>query len=171
MRILVKKVLWVGCLGLLLLSSGLVMASGSLRASEPKEKKEKEVMAPDFSLQTVSGKTVALNQLKGKGIILFFFTTWCPYCREKIPMLSKNYSTYQSQNIELVPVNVGESLPKVNAFLAKHEVPFDVLLDSATKVSGAYGVMGVPTFVLISKDGRVVYMDNDLPSNYADQLK
>ncbi|MFH0877793.1 MAG: TlpA disulfide reductase family protein [Candidatus Omnitrophota bacterium] len=161
-----KRILSVFALGILLTSSEYVLASGSLRRSEAQEIKA-ESAAPEFTLQTIAGKSVALKDFKGKNVILFFFTTWCPYCRDKIPYLVKEYKHYQEQNIELLLIDVGESKTKVDAFCVKNNLPFDILLDSATKTADDYGVVGVPTFALVTKDGRVARVDNELPSNYA----
>lgn len=122
--------------------------------------------APDFRLESVGGKTVELKDLKGKGAILFFFTTWCPYCREKIPALSRDYGRFQNEGVTLMVINVGESERKVSSFAEKEHAAFDIFLDKDMKVSENYGVVGVPTFVLIDKDGKVAYEGNDLPHNY-----
>ncbi|MEK7849645.1 MAG: TlpA disulfide reductase family protein [Candidatus Omnitrophota bacterium] len=124
----------------------------------------------DFTLDTVGGKTVSLKEAKGKGVILFFFTTWCLYCRQKFPSLSKDYETFRREGFELFAIDAGESQAKVSSFLSKVNPPFDVLLDKSTAVSEAYGIVGVPTFILISKSGVIVYEGNDLPRGYKDLL-
>ena len=128
-------------------------------------------LASDFSLPTVAGSTVALKDFKGKGVILFFFTTWCPYCRHTLPVLAKNYQEYQNQGFELLVIDAGESKPKVSSFIAKESFPFDILLDGDTTVAEAYNVVGVPTFVLVSKQGRIVYSGNDMPAHYKELLE
>ena len=150
---------------LLLFSSRDVSANASLGP-----KNQAQTIAPDFSLETMAGKTVALKDLKGKGVVLFFFTTWCPYCRQKLPLLAKQYQKYQSEGFELIVTDVGESKAKVSSFAGKENLPFDILLDVDMKASEAYGVLGVPTFILISKDGLVVYEGNEMPSNYQELL-
>jgi peroxiredoxin len=124
--------------------------------------------APDFTLETTAGANISLAQQKGKGVILFFFTTWCPYCRSKFPDLAREYEQYKSDNIELLVIDAGETQKKVSSFLSrqKMEFPFPVLLDKDMAVSEAYDVVGVPTFVLISPEGQVVYQDNVLPNNF-----
>jgi peroxiredoxin len=146
------------------LSFDNVLASASLPKGPQTE------AAFGFTLDTVSGKTVSLKDAKGKGVILFFFTTWCPYCRQKFPALSKDYETFRREGIEFFAIDAGESQAKISSFLRKVNPPFDVLLDKSAAVAEAYGVMGVPTFVLISKSGVVVYEGNDLPGNYKDLL-
>lgn len=148
-----------------ILSLRVAGAAGSLGMSGKEQKK-----APDFSLETVAGKTVALKDLNGQGAIMFFFTSWCPYCRQKLPLLSQEYPTYQKEDVRLVAVDAGESKAKVSSFATKEKLPFDVLLDIDMKVAEAYGVIGVPTFVLISKGGAVVYQGNELPRNYKELL-
>ncbi len=152
-------------LSLFVLSSQNVSASASIGQSA----KEK-VVAPEFTLGTTQGKTVSLKDFKEKGKVLFFFTIWCPYCRQKLPVLAKEYEQFRSQNIELLLIDAGESKLKVSSFIAKEQLPFDVLLDTSMKTSEAYEVIGVPTFVLVSKDGLIVYQGNDLPRDYKEIL-
>lgn len=154
---------------LVLLLSFLSFENVLASASLPKEPKTAEA-AFDFTLDTAGGKTVSLKEAKGKGVILFFFTTWCPFCRQKFPSLSKDYETFHREGIELFVIDAGESQAKVNSFLSKVTPPFDVLLDKDTTVAEAYSIVGVPTFVLISKSGAVVYEGNDLPGGYKELL-
>lgn len=144
-----------------------IQASASLRSGAVRE----DSVAPDFTLSTIRDETVSLKDFKDKGIILFFFTTWCPYCREKMPELARHYSAYEKQGIELLVIDSGESKAKVVSFASKEDYPFDILLDTSAGVADAYGVLGVPTFVLISKEGKVVFFGNRLPDNYAARLQ
>lgn len=123
-------------------------------------------IAPDFTLETTADTKVALRDLRGHGVILFFFTTWCPYCREKLPLLASERRKMEEGKIKLLLVDAGESKAKVKAFIEKQQLPFAVLLDVNTFVAESYGVVGVPTFVLISSDGDVVWTGNELPGNY-----
>jgi peroxiredoxin len=150
----------------LVLGTGIFLVNtvfGSAVLARPEASDEK---ALEFSLSTVKGSTVDLKDLKGKDTIFFFFTTWCPYCREKFPLLAKEYKTYQDQGVRFFAINVGESQAKVASFLEKKDVPFEVLLDEKSAVARSYGVVGVPTFVLVNKEGRVVYDGNDMPGDY-----
>ncbi len=133
-------------------------------ASMPKE--GVGTLASDFTLSSISDKTVSLNDFKGKNVILFFFTTWCPWCRKKFPDLEKNQEKYKKDGIELVVIDAGESRAKVASFASKIGTSFDILLDRDMNVADDYGVVGVPSFVLISDEGYVLYKDNDLPDDY-----
>ncbi|MGE5279944.1 MAG: peroxiredoxin family protein [Deltaproteobacteria bacterium] len=122
--------------------------------------------APDFRLQSVGGRSVALSDYRGKGVVLFFFTTWCPYCMQKFPLLEKKSAELEEAGVVLLPIDVGESRDKVASFREKRKVDLDILLDTAMSAARDYGVLGVPTFFLVNADGAVVYDGNDLPGNY-----
>ena len=164
------KTLGFKFLGVLLLAVMILSTQEAIASASRKTKEDKSLSAPAFSLKTLHGQTCDSQSLEGKKAILFFFTTWCPYCVEKIPMLSKNKSFYQEQGIELLAIDVSESEAKVSSFATKQKIDFDILLDTTGNTSREYGVIGVPTFVLVSKDGNIVYHDNDLPRNYLELL-
>ncbi len=145
--------------------------AGSVLGSAVLAKPQQGGEAKEFTLSSVSGKTVAMDDFNGRETILFFFTTWCPYCRDKFPLLAREYANYQREGIDLWVVDVAESPAKVSSFLSKQEAPFDVLLDKTGSVAQAYQVVGVPTFVLINKEGRIVYDGNDMPQDYLARLR
>jgi peroxiredoxin len=134
-------------------------------------KKEEARPAPDFTLESLKGDSVTLSHFKGKGVILFFFTTWCPYCREKFPGLSRSYEADKRDGIELLAINEGESRQKISSFVSKENVPFDIFLDSDMKAAQDYGVLGIPTFALINKEGMLVYEGQEIPSDYKELLQ
>ncbi len=123
-------------------------------------------VAPGFSLETVEGRRVALEDFKGRKIILVFFTTWCPYCAAKLSALEKEKAQFEKEGIVLLPIDVGESSAKVASFRAKRKIGLDILLDQSMSVARKYRVIGVPTFFLIGTNGVPLYEDNDLPRNY-----
>ncbi len=122
--------------------------------------------APDFSLETVEGNRIALEDFRGRKVILFFFATWCPYCVARLSVLEKEKARFEEEGIVLLPVDVGESSAKVASFRAKRKIDFDILLDDSMSVARSYRVVGVPTFFLIGTGGALLYEDNDLPRDY-----
>jgi peroxiredoxin len=112
--------------------------------------------APDFTLQDIEGKTFKLSNFKGKPVMLIFTTTWCVYCRSEIPNFKKIYTDYGSRGLEVVNINIDEPREKVARFAARYELPYRLLLDETGRVPEAYGVVGVPSLVLIDKDGKII---------------
>lgn len=115
-----------------------------------------EEEAPDFTLKDVAGNEVKLSDYQGKVVLLVFSTTWCPHCRAEVPHLKKLYAEYQAKGLVLLNIDIQESQKKVASFVAKNKIPYPVLLDGDGDVSMAYGIQGVPTTVLINKEGIIL---------------
>ncbi len=115
-----------------------------------------EEKAPDFVLEDLQGKKVKLSDYKGKVVLLVFSTTWCSYCREEIPSLKKIYSQYKGKGLDILNIDIQESQKKASSFAAKHKLPYPVLLDKDGEIAAAYNVRGVPTQVLIDKNGTIL---------------
>jgi peroxiredoxin len=117
-----------------------------------------ENKAPDFVLTDLNGQKFRLSDYKGKKpVLLIFSTTWCTYCRAEIPHFKSLYDSYAKQGLEIVNIDIQESKEKVAKFVAKHELPYRTLLDEDGTVSGVYEVRGVPTMVLVDKNGMIAY--------------
>ena len=127
--------------------------------------------ASDFSLESVGGATVSLSDYKGSDVILFFWTTWCPHCRKRLVDLNEKYEDMVASGIKLISIDVGESKSIAKRFRDKYSLAYPVLLDYNKRVAIEYGVIGVPTTILISKDGKILKSSTILPYNYKDLFK
>ncbi len=114
--------------------------------------------AADFSLKNLDGQSVSLNQeLKTrKAVLLNFWATWCPPCREEIPGLISLQKKYGGDAFTILGVDVGESQVKVANFVKKVGINYPVLLDSDQAVGEMYRVVGIPTSYLVASDGRIL---------------
>jgi peroxiredoxin len=120
--------------------------------------------AADFSLQDLNNTTYSLSSYKGKPVVLFFWTTWCPFCRKALGGELKDISlTLESEGFQIFAIDIEEQAYKVENFISSHDVKFTVLLDKDGRVASAYAVLGVPTYVLINKKGEIVFKDNYFP--------
>ncbi len=146
--------------------------NASKAGSGKKKSDSYTVPAPDFALQDLSGKTRKLSDFKGKVVLLNFTTTWCPWCLKEIPTLKKLHERYKGSNFEFVSVYLQESRKKVSAFAEKHSLPYTILLDTEGKTASSYGVRGVPTKVIVDKEGNIAcWMCNDTESRLEKMLK
>jgi peroxiredoxin len=124
--------------------------------------------APNFTLKSTDGATVSLDQYKGKvPVLIEFFATWCPHCRDMAPELAKLRNTIPSTELAILAIDVGngDSLKKVKRYKQVENLPYTILYDTDSKVSQEYGVEGIPYVVLLDKNGTIKYQDNGLPSN------
>ncbi len=112
--------------------------------------------AADFTLKDLDGQNVRLSDYKGRTILLYFMTTWCPECRTTVPKLKEIYSLYNTRGLVILNINVMESMKKASAFSKKYSLPFPTLLDEDGKVYQSYGVVGVPLMALIDRNGRII---------------
>lgn len=111
--------------------------------------------AADFTLKTVDGTAVRLADLKGKVVLLDFWATWCPSCREELPTIEALSRKYSSRNVVVFGVN-DESPQTVKRFLGKHVDDMTVLHDGDDKVHRLYGCYSIPTVMVINTSGTVV---------------
>ncbi|MBN2830993.1 MAG: redoxin domain-containing protein [Candidatus Omnitrophica bacterium] len=123
---------------------------------------ENQSSAPDFKLSDINGNQFSLSDYKGKkAVLLMFWTTWCPYCRIALRSLKDDREELEGLGIELLTIDVGEPAYKVSNFIkGLGGVGLTVLLDSDTRVSSSYDVLGVPTYFVISRSGMVVFSGN-----------
>jgi thiol-disulfide isomerase/thioredoxin len=113
-----------------------------------------ERLAPEFEMTDLEGRTVRLSDSHGKVRLIDFWATWCPPCRDEIPMLNALHDTYGEQGLEIIAVT-DESVELVEAFLDEHEMKYSNLIGTPEDAVN-YEVMGLPTAFLIDGEGRIV---------------
>lgn len=120
--------------------------------------------APYFKLNGIKGNTVKLTDYKGKNAILFFWTTWCPFCRAELKELNRRYAEFGKDGVALLVINVGENQSKVESFIANTALVIPVFLDQSSAIAYSYDIYGVPTYVFIDKAGKIVLRENAFPA-------
>lgn len=132
--------------------------SGLLMAGEQNlQRLDKPFAAPDFTTQSEDGKTYTLSDFRGKYVVLNFWATWCPPCREELPSMERMWKKVQkdNDNIVLLAVNVGEDADTIFEFTGNYPMSFPALLDRNGKIIDSYPVRGLPTTYIINPDGMV----------------
>lgn len=146
--------------GLLLLCLVLLVGCGE-QSGQPQAESSvgagKGQLAPNFTLTNMQGEQVALADLKGKVVILNFWATWCPPCREEMPSMEMLYRKYKDQGLVILAVNVEQNGgPLVQAFLQRNPYSFPILLDGEATVQNLYKVFRFPETFIIDRNGLVV---------------
>jgi cytochrome c biogenesis protein CcmG/thiol:disulfide interchange protein DsbE len=117
------------------------------------EKKE----APAFSLKGLDGKTVSLSDFKGKPVLLVFWATWCPSCRESITLLEKFSIGKRDQFTILLLTIDGQRQKRAERIIKEDYITLPVLLILKEKIMDHYGVGGwIPLIILIDREGLMV---------------
>ena len=144
----VKSWLRAAALAATLVTTSMVTGSTGATAS----------IAPSFTLPSRGGDNVSLASLKGKGVMLNFWASWCGPCRQEMPLLEQMHKRYSALGFTLVGVNVDANSKDAEEWLSKTPVSFPVLFDRESKVSKLYDVSAMPSTVFIDRQGNVRYL-------------
>ena len=122
--------------------------------------------AADFTLPDLDGQPVALNRFLGKkAVLLVFWATWCPECKAAIPEINAMTTGPLAGKLQVLGLDFRESREKVANAVKARGIRYPMLLDEKGQVARAYGVVGIPTYVLIGRDGKVIYREHVLPGD------
>jgi thiol-disulfide isomerase/thioredoxin len=110
--------------------------------------------APRFQLPDVGCRTVRLDESNGRVRLIDFWATWCPPCKEEIPMLNELLRAYGDQGLTILAIS-DERPGVVREFETQVDMDYPNLIDTGA-VGEAYGVVGLPTAFLVDQDGRIV---------------
>ncbi len=113
--------------------------------------------APDFTLETLDGKSLSLSQLRGKAVLVNFWATWCGPCKIETPWLVDLQKEYGGQGLQIVGVAMDDSgKDEIARFAKDMGVNYPVLLGKEA-VGAAYGgVPGLPESFFVGRDGKIV---------------
>ena len=152
---------------------------GPAQAGEAAAKAEKVAIKvgdtpPDVFGKDEAGQQISLVALRGKVVVLTFWTSWCPYCRKELPILENIQKAAGKAQLEVIAVNSREDRQTYRALL-RHlgKLEFTMTGDWKGVVSDAYGVHAIPHMFLIGRDGKVArihhgYSEDALPEIAAD---
>ena len=141
---------WVAVLlvvGLIaLLGWGVVKAANGPRDSG---------MAPDFSLTGFDGRTVTLSQLQGQVVIVNFWASWCPPCREEAAYLEQTWRKYEGKGVVFIGVDWVDTEKEALAYIKEFDITYLNGPDIGTRIAQAYRIQGVPETFFVDKTGRL----------------
>jgi thiol-disulfide isomerase/thioredoxin len=115
--------------------------------------------APNFSVADLANATVRLSDYRGKkAVFIDFWATWCGPCRMSMPDLQRIADDFKGHDLEILSVDEGETATQVADFASRERYSFHYVLDPNSEVGVLYGVRGIPTQVLVDKQGVVRWL-------------
>jgi peroxiredoxin len=113
--------------------------------------------APDFTLSDLAGKKTTLSDLKGSVVLVNFWATWCPPCREEIPSMAALNRIMTGKPFRMLAISIDQGgKGAVSDYFNRNGVSLPALLDSDAKVGNLYGITGVPETFVIDKTGVIL---------------
>jgi len=125
----------------------------------------------DFTLADLDGQPVTLSRFLGKTpVLLVFWATWCPECKAAIPEINALTTGPLAETLQIFGIDFRESREKVAQAVKSRGIRYPVLLDERGQAARAFGVVGVPTYILIGREGKVLYREHVLPADISRYL-
>jgi len=141
---LLAYVLVTGLLGLL--GWGLLRAQkGPLSAGT----------APDFTLTSFGGETIKLSELRGQVVVINFWASWCPPCRDEAAYLEQTWRKYRDQDVVFIGVDYADTEVEALAYIKEFNITYFNGPDIATRLAQAYNIQGVPETFFVARDGTL----------------
>jgi len=111
--------------------------------------------APRFHAKTITGESFTNESIKGKVVLLQFWTTWCPYCRKEQSLVDEIDREFAGKGVVVLAVDVGENKKKVKQYLQEHPRSCRIVLTEDTNLAAMYAANSYPIYVVIDKDGNI----------------
>ena len=129
------------------------------------------LFAPDFHLTTLDGKTITLQSLRGKVVLLDFWATWCGPCIQALPELKEIRKKFANRPFELISISVDREKRKLEDFVKANEMTWPQYFDEGYRVAkDAFGVATFPSYFVLDGEGVVTYVLRGYSSTTAARL-
>ena len=116
-------------------------------------------MAPDFTVEMLDGSKVTLSELRGKVVLVGFWATWCPPCRQELSHMQKDViDRFAGKDLVVLPISRGEKRTTVEEYIAKMGYTFPIGLDGDQSIYRKYASNYIPRSFVVGRDGKVVYV-------------
>lgn len=138
-----------------------VLATGLVRAGQ----------APDFTLPDGEGVERSLSDQRGSVVMINFWASWCAPCREEMPELERIWRDYRDRDFMLWGINLDRSAEVADEFLEEMALSFPILYDPDHEVPDLYEVPGMPTTVLVDRDGTLRHVNHGYRSGDEDKYR
>lgn len=110
---------------------------------------------PEFQVTTTNGETLHLSDLRGKYVMIDFWSSWCPPCRAEAPVLVEAYEKWSERGVEFVAISIWDNERAVVPFMESRGITYPVAIDDGT-LTVEFGVQGIPEKFLLNKNGEIV---------------
>ncbi len=112
-------------------------------------------LAPDFTITDFDGRTATLSELRGQVVVINFWASWCPPCREEAAYLEETWRKYEDKGVVFIGVDYVDTEKEALAYIAEFDITYLNGPDIGTRISQAYNIQGVPETFFVAKNGEL----------------
>ena len=114
-------------------------------------------LAPDFALETITGESIMLSDLRGQAVLVNLWATWCPPCRAEMPAIQKLYDEYKDQGFIVLGIDMAyqDDASAVQPFIQENGLTFPILMDETGQVAQKYALRSLPSSFFINRTGLI----------------
>ena len=112
-------------------------------------------IAPDFTLTSFDGRTLTLSELRGQAVIINFWASWCPPCREEAAYLEQTWRKYEGKGVIFIGVDWVDTEKEALAYMDEFDLTYFNGPDIGTRIAQAYNIQGVPETFYVAKNGEL----------------
>ena len=145
-------------LAMLIAGFTIFLAIGVMGTTTATSRSGKELVgkkAPSFVAPKVGGQLVSLENYKNKPLVLNFWASWCPPCRDETPGMERIWRKYEDQGVVILGINVQDREKEAERYISEFGVTFSNALDLDGSITVDYGVTGLPVTFFIDNDSVV----------------
>jgi len=146
-------------IGIILVLTVAIFAKDAPKIGQP---------SPQFQGTTFNGKKIHLTDFKGKVVLIDFWASWCGPCRQEIPFLIELKFHYRHSPLEIIAINIDKNIQNAREFVDQlpEKINFTVIKDSKQQIPPKYQIKGMPTSILLDKDGIIRYWHTGFKKSY-----
>jgi thiol-disulfide isomerase/thioredoxin len=146
-----------------LVEEARAIVADPIRAREP--------FAPNFGFTSMEGAQVSNTAMRGKVVLLDFWATWCPPCRESLPTMQALHKKYADKAFEIVGISADGDESTLQAFVEQNRMSWPEYLDISGSVQYAFDVDSFPTYIVVDKEGVVRYRQSGFGPTVGGELE
>ncbi len=144
---------WIPVLIFVLVIAVLIFFALGLRVRN--EPQPSSGPAPDFKITSFEGQTIRLSELKGKVVVINFWASWCPPCRDEAPFLERTWRQYKDRGVVFIGVDYVDTDSAAKEYLKQYNITYFNGTDLQSEISQKYRIKGVPETYFVGKDGNL----------------
>jgi cytochrome c biogenesis protein CcmG/thiol:disulfide interchange protein DsbE len=163
-----SSIILVLIVGLLLLSNCKLQESGENTEEEsissikegntPNDIEEEIEYFNDFTLLDLDKNEVSLSDFQGKIVVLNFWATWCPPCRDEIPDFIEVNNLYKDENVQIIGVSIDTDMKALDDFVEEFDINYPTWIDGTIdNISPEWGIRAIPTTFFLNENGEVIF--------------